>query len=126
MLLFVGPPERSTARKPCPASPPGFIAPPKTRLPPRLTAVLWSKVGVWPPNCALLERSQKNPLNPSPPTYTLPLVSTSSVPRSGPLGTTTRACPVTPPSGARLPWPPPPRGGASPAWYGRPFAGPPV
>src|SRR6266436_2274966 len=97
MLLLVGPPERSIARKACPASPPGFIAPPKTRLPPRLTGVTWSKVGVWPPNCALLERTQLKLLNPSPPIKRLPLVSTSSVPRSVPPGTTIGDCQVTPP-----------------------------
>src|SRR5439155_15232367 len=124
MLLLVGPPERSIARNNCPSSPAGLI-PPKPRSPPMLTAVLWSKVGVWPPNCALLERSQKNPLNPSPPTYTLPLVSTSSVPRSVPLGTMTGACQVTPPSVDR--WnstPPPLQLAPSSDWYWKPCPGP--
>src|SRR5947207_8694221 len=125
MLLLVGPPERSTARKLCPASPPGFIAPPKTRLPPRLTAVLWSKVGVWPPIWALLERSQKNPLNPSPPINRLPLVSTSSVPSVGELRITIGVCQVTPPSVER--WnctPLPLQLIPSLDWYWKPCPGP--
>src|SRR5438876_10459539 len=97
MLLLVGPPERSTARNNIPVRPTPLI-PPLPRSPPMLTAVLWSKVGVWPPICALLERSQKNPLNPSPPTKRLPLVSTSSVPISGELGILIGVCHVTAPS----------------------------
>src|SRR5207302_1206238 len=54
MLLLVGPPERSIARNNIPSRPPGFI-PPLLRSPPMLTGVVRSKVGVWPPNCALLE-----------------------------------------------------------------------
>src|SRR6266480_7410251 len=125
MLLLVGPPERSTARKACPASPPGFIAPPKTRLPPRLTGVTWSKVGVWSPNCALLERTQLKSLNPSPPINRLPLESTSSVPSVGPLGIMTGACHVTPPSVER--WnctPPPLQLAPSLDWYWKPCPGP--
>src|SRR6266478_9072149 len=97
MLLLVGPPERSIARNNIPSSPTPLI-PPLPRWPPRLTAVLRSKVGVWPPICALLERSQKNVLPPWPPTKRLPLVSTSSVPSVGELGILIGACQVTPPS----------------------------
>src|SRR6266568_9421613 len=50
------------------------------RLPPRLTVVIRSKVGVWFPICAFDERRQLNPLPIEPPTKRLPLVSTSSVP----------------------------------------------
>src|SRR6266404_6210297 len=108
MLLLVGPPERSTARKACPESPPGFIAPPKMRSPPMLTEVIWSNVGVWPPTCALLERTQLKLLNPSPPIKRLPLVSTSSVPSVGSCGMVIGACQVTPPSVERWNWTPPP------------------
>src|SRR6266852_4230413 len=97
MLLFVAVPERSTARNKCPSSTTPFIPPP-TMLPPMLTGVLRPKVGVWPPICALLERSQKNVLNPSPPTNRLPLVSTSRVPYIGELGIVIGGCQVTPPS----------------------------
>ena len=56
------------------------------------------KGGVWPPICALLERTQRNPVPPvQPPTNTLPLVSTSRVPHSGEFGITTGLCQVTPP-----------------------------
>src|SRR5438128_7633037 len=103
MLLLVGPPERSTARKACPTSPPGFIAPFETRLPPRLTTVFWSKVGVCPPICALLERPQRNVVPPlQPPTKRLPFVSTSSVPNCGELGIAMAVCQITPPSVERL------------------------
>src|SRR5439155_15654250 len=97
MLLLVDPPERSIARNNCPSNPAGLI-PPLPKKPPMLTEVLRSKVGVWPPICALLDRSQKNVLNPSPPTNRLPLVSTSSVPYTGELGILIGACHVTPPS----------------------------
>src|SRR6266853_804569 len=99
MLLLVGPSERSIARNNIPSSPAGLI-PPTVRLPPRLTAVLWSKVGVWFPYCALLERSQEKmvPAPFSPPTKTLPLVSTSSVPILVELGIAIGACQMTPPS----------------------------
>src|SRR5207249_9956961 len=126
MLLLVGPPERSIARNNCPSSPAGLIPPPPMS-PPMLTAVLRSKVGVWPPICALLERSQKNWLNPSPPIKRLPLVSTSSVPKSVPLGTTIGACQVTPPLVER--WnstPPPLQLMPSSDWYWKPCPGPPV
>src|SRR5215510_25321 len=96
MLLLVAVPERSIAKKHCPSSPPGLI-PPEPRKPPMLTDVFRSKVGVWPPICALLERTQLKLLDPSPPIKRLPLVSTSSVPRSVPPGTTIGACQVTPP-----------------------------
>src|SRR5712672_2809433 len=59
MLLLGAPPERSTARKIWPASPPGFTVPPKTRLPPRFTVVIWSNVGVTAGFCALLDRMHK-------------------------------------------------------------------
>src|SRR6266436_1073935 len=124
MLLLVGPPERSIARNNIPSSPAGLIPPPP-RSPPMLTAVLRSKVGVWVPICALLERSQKNPLNPSPPTNRLPLVSTSSVPYIGELGITIGDCQVTPPSMER--WnctPPPLQLKPSSAWYWNPCPGP--
>src|SRR6476660_5227569 len=62
MLLLVAPPEWSMARKGWPTMPPGLIAPRYSRLPPRLTAVFRSKEGVWPPICALLERTQRNPV----------------------------------------------------------------
>src|SRR6266403_52703 len=71
MLLLVGPPERSIARNNIPSSPAGLIPPPPS-WPPRLTAVLRSKVGVWLPIWALLDRSQKNPLFPSPPLQLMP------------------------------------------------------
>src|SRR5213594_3790776 len=97
MLLLVGPPERSIARNNCPSSPAGLIPPPPMS-PPRLTAVFRSKVGVWPPICALLERTQRNvePLL-QPPIKRFPLVSTSSVPYIGELGITIGDCQVTPP-----------------------------
>src|SRR5437870_1943269 len=107
MLLLVGPPERSTARNDIPSSPAGLI-PPKPRLPPMSTEVFWSKVGVWPPNCALLERTQLKSPNPSPPIKRLPLVSTSSVPSVGELGITIGVCQVTPPSVERWNCTPPP------------------
>src|ERR1044071_55356 len=107
MLLLVAVPERSIARKHCPSSPYGFI-PPEPRKPPMLTEVVLSKVGVWLPICALLERTQLKLLNPSPPIKTLPLVSTSSVPRSVPPGTTIGACQVTPPFVERWNSTPPP------------------
>src|SRR5438309_2913783 len=66
MLLFVAVPDRSTARKICPASPPGLIAAPNNRLPPRLTVVTWSKDGVTFGSFALLERTHQNPLPESP------------------------------------------------------------
>src|SRR5437868_14880012 len=97
MLLFVAPPDLSIARKHWPSSPSGLIPPPP-RKPPILTDVLRSKLGVWLAICALLERSQKKALDPSPPINRLPFVSTSSVPRSAPLGTVTGFCQVTPPS----------------------------
>src|SRR6266478_8081805 len=124
MLLLVGPPERSIARNNIPSSPAGLIPPPPS-WPPRLTAVLRSKVGVWPPIWALLERSQKNPLFPSPPTNRLPLVSTSSVPYIGELGITIGDCQVTPPLVER--WnctPLPLQLMPSSAWYWKPCPGP--
>src|SRR2546429_8989327 len=81
MLLLVAPPERSTARKICPASPPGLTVPPKTRLPPMLIVVIWSKVGVTLGSCALIDRMHQKLLPESPPpTKRLPLLATSSVP----------------------------------------------
>src|SRR5689334_10631377 len=97
MLLFVDPPERSTARNTIPSKPAGLI-PPKPRKPPMFTEVLRSKVGVWVPIWALLERMHQNELDPSPPINKLPLVSTSSVPSVGEFGITIALCQVTPPS----------------------------
>src|SRR5438552_16877795 len=57
ILLLVAVPERSIARNNIPSSPAGLI-PPLPRTPPMLTGVLRSKVGVWPPIWALLERTQ--------------------------------------------------------------------
>src|SRR6266581_9119084 len=107
MLLLVGPPERSIARNNIPSRPAGLI-PPKPRNPPMLTAVLWSNLGVWVAICALLERSQKKVLDPSPPINRLPLVSTSSVPSVGELGIEIGFCQVTPPSIERWNCTPPP------------------
>src|SRR5438552_7073425 len=117
MLLLVAVPERLIARNNCPSSPAGLI-PPLPRKPPMLTGVTRSKVGVCPPNCALLERTQLKLLDPSPPIKRLPLVSTSSVPKSVPSGTMTGACQVTPPSVDR--WnctPPPLQLAPSSDWY---------
>src|SRR6266446_3395132 len=95
-------------------------------LPPRLTAVFRSKVGVWPPICALLERTQRNVEPPlQPPIKTLPLVSTSSVPYIGELGITIGDCQVTPPFVER--WnstPLPLQLMPSSAWYWKPCPGP--
>src|SRR5262245_34843335 len=104
MLFLVGPPDLSTARNSCPASPPGFIAPPKTRLPPRFTSVVWSNVGVTFGFCALLERMHQNGLLKllAPPIKRLPLVATSSVPHTGELGILSGLCQVNPPSVDRL------------------------
>src|SRR6478735_2870632 len=124
MLLFVAPPERSIARNVTPSSPAGLI-PPKPRKPPMLTEVLWSNLGVWVAICALLERAQMKLLNPSPPTNTLPLVSTSSDPYIGELGMLTGDCQVTPPLRER--WnctPPPLQLMPSSAWYWNPCPGP--
>jgi hypothetical protein len=41
------------------ANPPGFICAPNKTLPPRLTEVFWSKVGVTLPFCALLSEYKK-------------------------------------------------------------------
>src|SRR6266480_3324977 len=99
MLLFVDPPERSTARKICPASPPGLTVPPKIKLPPILTVAIWSKVGVTFGFCALVERIHQKllPLSP-PPINRLPLEATSSVPHWGELGILIGLCHVAPPS----------------------------
>src|SRR4029453_14224662 len=124
MLLLVAVPERSMARNNCPSSPAGLM-PPEPRKPPMLTLVVRSKVGVWPPICALLERTQLKLLNPSPPIKRLPLVSTSSVPKSVPPGTTIGGCQVTPPSMDR--WnstPAPLQLAPSSDWYWKPCPGP--
>ena len=64
-----------------PASPPGFTVPPKTRLPPMLTVVIWSNVGVTAGFCALLDRMHQKLLPESPPPMKrFPLLATSSVP----------------------------------------------
>src|ERR1700747_3440839 len=103
MLLFVGPPERSTARNIWPASPPGLTVPPKTVLPPMLTVVTWSKVGVAAGFLALVERTHQKSLPSSPPPMKRsPLEATSSVPHTGPLGILTGVCHVAPPSVDRL------------------------
>src|SRR6476469_9927362 len=97
LLLVVGLPDLSIARNNIPSSPAGLI-PPLDRVPPILMfCVTWSKVGVWPPFCALLERTQVK-VFPSPPIKRLPLVSTSSVPSVGALGIMIGACQVIPPS----------------------------
>src|SRR2546422_5004805 len=102
MLLFVGPPERSTHWNICPVNPTGFIDPP-TRLPPMLTVVTWSKVGVTLGFCALEERMHQKVLNPSPPPIKrLPLLATSSVPQCAELGRLSGFCQVTPASVDRL------------------------
>src|SRR6476646_5041801 len=95
-------------------------------VPPRLTAVFRSKVGVWPPICALLERTQRNVEPPlQPPTKTLPFESTSSVPYMGEFGITTGDCHVAPPFVERWNWTPLPEQLApSSAWYGNPCPGP--
>src|ERR1043165_5488309 len=95
-------------------------------VPPMLTAALWSKVGVCPPFCALLDRTQRNelPLT-QPPMKRLPLVSTSSVPYIGELGTAMGVCQVTPPFVER--WnstPPPLQLIPSSDWYWKPCPGP--
>src|SRR4029077_14450244 len=97
MLLLVGPPERSIARNNIPSNPAEFIPPPFRSPPILMFCVTWSKVGVWPPICALLERTQEK-VFPSPPIKRLPFVSTSSVPYVGPLGIMIGACHVIPPS----------------------------
>src|SRR5947208_16762318 len=95
-------------------------------VPPRLTAVFWSKVGVSPPICALLERTQLNVLPlAQPPIKRLPLVSTSSVPYIGEPGTAIGVCQVTPPLVER--WnstPPPLQLIPSSDWYWKPCPGP--
>src|SRR5207237_9146838 len=96
MLLLVGPPDRSTHRNCWPMSPPGFTFP-LTRLPPMLTVVTWSKVGVTFGFCALDERIHQKalPLFP-PPMYRLPLDATSSDPHCGELGTLIVLCQLAP------------------------------
>src|SRR5881396_4008657 len=96
-------------------------------VPPRVRAVFRSNVGVCPPICALLERSQRNvvPGLIQPPTKRLPFVSTSSVPKIGPFGTVIGACQVTPPLVER--WnctPLPLQLKPSSAWYWKPCPGP--
>src|ERR1700756_1063712 len=118
MLLLVGPPDLSIAKDNCPSSPAGFNPPPD-RVPPMLTDVIWSNVGVWLPICALLERRQlKKLLNSlSPPRNRFPFVSTSRVPMSVSCGTAMLACQVAPPSVERLNWPPPLQVVVSQFWY---------
>src|SRR5437667_7511962 len=121
MLLFVAVPERSTARKIWPASPPGLISAPINRLPPRLTVVTWSKVGVTFGFCALLERTHQNPLPLSPaPIKRLPLLATSSVPHWGALGMLTGVCQVIPPSVDRLNPPKSQAANSVQNWYWKP------
>src|SRR4029077_12561719 len=126
MLLLVGPPERSIARNNIPSKPAGFIPPPFRSPPILMFWVTRSKVGVWPPICALLERTQEK-VFPSPPIKRLPLVSTSSVPSVGPLGIMIGACQVIPPSIDRWNWTPLPlQLMPSLDWYWKPCPGPPV
>src|SRR6266702_7173321 len=121
MLLLVPVPERSTARKSCPASPPGLIVSSNSKLPPRLTWVTRSKVGVTPPFCALLERIHQNGLLKfAPPIKRLPLVSTSSVPHTGELGILIGLIQVTPPSVERLNCPTLQDAAVLQAWYWNP------
>src|SRR6266568_1931165 len=125
MLLLVTVPERSTARKTCPAIPSGFIDPPKIMRPPRLTVVTWSKVGVTPPFCALDERTHQiwPVVRFTAPIKRLPLLSTSSVPHWGELGIKIGLIQVTPPSVDRLNAPPSQGGGLFVRvqnWYWKP------
>ena len=71
---------------------------------PRLTAVLWSKVGVTAPFFALVERTHQiwSVLRFTPPRKRLPFESTSSVPQAGELGMLIGFIQVTPPSVERL------------------------
>src|SRR5205823_15044399 len=71
------------------------------RLPPRLTLVTWSKVGVTFGSCALDERTHQNGL-PPPARKRLPLVSTSIAPVSGELGILIGVIQVAPLSVERL------------------------
>src|SRR5882724_3982520 len=124
MLLLVEPPERSIAINNIPSSPAGFIPPPDRSPPMLMFCVTWSKLGVWFPICALLERTQAK-VFPSPPIKRLPFVSTSSVPSVGPPGIMIGACQVIPPSVER--WnctPPPLQLIPSSAWYWKPCPGP--
>ena len=94
---------------------------PKIRLPPRSTEAVWSKVGVTPPFCALLERIHQNGLLKfAPPIKRLPFVSTSSVPHTGELGILIGFIQVTPPSVDRLNCPPPQVAEVLQAWYWNP------
>src|SRR4029453_15570254 len=88
MLLFVLVPERSTARKTWPTSPSGLIGSLKTISPPKLTPVLWSKVGTKGPFFALVERTHQIPpvFKFTPPINRLPSESTSNVPHAGEFG----------------------------------------
>src|SRR5205809_4689624 len=129
MLLLVGPPERSIARNNWPSNPWGFIPPPDRSPPMLMCWVTWSKLGVWFPICALLERTQEKLFKvlPSPPIKRLPFVSTSSVPSVGPAGIMIGACQVTPPSVERWNWTPLPlQLTPSLDWYWNPCPGLPV
>src|SRR4029453_10207146 len=99
MLLFVLVPERSTARKTWPTSPSGLIGSLKTMSPPRLTAVLRSKVGTTVPFFALVERTHQIPpvFKFTPPIKTLPSESTSNVPHAGELGMLMGSIQINPP-----------------------------
>src|SRR5882762_3459575 len=119
MLLFVLVPERSTAKKSCPANPAGLIKSPKSRSPPRLTAVVWSKLGVTPPFLAFVERRHQNVLL-SPPRNRFPLESTSGVPQIGEFGMDMGFIQVTPPSVERLNCPPLQVAAVLQAWYWNP------
>src|SRR2546430_1019838 len=103
--LSVGPPERSTHRNTWPVRPTGLIDP-KIKLPPILTVVTWSKVGV-PGWLALLDRIHQKLLPPSPaPINTWWFDATSTVPHTGEFGMVTGSLQVTPPSVDRLNDPP--------------------
>src|ERR1041385_5230521 len=104
MLLLLLVPERSIARKTCPLNPPGFIVSPKPISPPRLTFVLWSKLGIDPASFALVERTHQiwPVFRLTPPTKRLPFVSTSRVPQDGSLGILTGFIQVKPPSIERV------------------------
>src|SRR5258708_36751785 len=126
MLWLVGRGEGSTARNNIPSSPGGFIPPPDRSPPMLMFCVTWSKLGVWFPICALLDRTQAK-VFPSPPIKRLPFVSTSSVPSVGPAGIMIGACQVIPPSVERWNCTPPPLPLIpSLDWYWKPSPGPPV
>src|SRR5215475_13699763 len=88
MLLLVLVPERSTERKTWPTNPSGLIGSLTTIFPPRLTAVVRSKVGTIAPFFSFVERTHQIPpvVKFTPPIKTLPSESTSNVPHAGEFG----------------------------------------